>query len=49
MDSLCDVQKVIPIDQPVIYGLIDIRADTARVDHSSTLLLRLGVQKVVAL
>ena len=49
MDSLCDVQKVIPIDQPVIYSLVNIGADTARVDHGSTLLLGLGVKEVVAL
>jgi hypothetical protein len=49
MNALCDIQKVIPIYQPVIYSLVDIGADTARVDHGSTLLLRLGVQEVVAL
>ena len=49
MNSLCDVQKVVPINQAVVHSLVDIWADTTRVDHSSTLLLRLGVQEVVAL
>ena len=49
MNSLCDVQKIIPIHEAVVHSLVDIWADTARVDHGSTLLLRLGVKEVVAL
>jgi hypothetical protein len=48
-NPLCDVQKVIPIYQATVHGLVDVWADTARVDHCATLLLRFGVQQVVAL
>jgi hypothetical protein len=49
MNLLCDVQKIVPIYQAVVHSLVDVWTDTARVDHGSTLLLRLGVQQVVAL
>ena len=49
LNPLCDVQKVIPIYQAAVHGLVDAWADTARVDHCATLLLRFGIQKVVAL
>ena len=48
-NPLCDVQKIIPVHQAAVYGLVDAWADTARVDHCATLLLRFGVQEVVAL
>ena len=49
MNSLCDVQKIIPIHQAVVHSLVNVWADPARVDHGSALLLGLGVQEVVAL
>lgn len=45
----CDVQKVVPIHQAVVYGLVNARAYTTRVDHGASLLLCLGIQEVVAL
>jgi len=49
MNSLCDVQKIIPVYQAVVHSLVNVWADAARVDHGSTLLLCLGIQEVVAL
>ena len=49
LNPLCDVQKIIPIYQAAVYGLVNAWADTARVDHCATLLLRFGIQEVVAL
>jgi hypothetical protein len=49
LNPLCDVQKIIPIYQAAVYGLVDAWADTARVDHCATLLLRFWVQEIVAL
>ena len=48
-NPLCDVQKIIPIYQAAVHGLVDAWADAAREDHCATLLLRFGVQEVVAL
>jgi hypothetical protein len=48
-NPLCDVQKVIPIDQAAVHGLVNVWTDAARVDHGSTLLLCFGIQEVVAL
>ena len=48
-NSLCDVQKIVPIYQTAVHGLVDVWADAAGVDHGSTLLLCFGIQEVVAL
>ena len=48
-NSLCDVQKVVPIYQTAVDGLVDVWTDAARVDHGSTLLLCFGIEEVVAL
>ena len=48
-DPLCDVQKIVPIHQTAVDGLVDVWTDAARVDHGTTLLFRLGIQEVVAL
>jgi len=48
-NSLRDVQKIVPIYQTAVHGLVDVWTDAARVDHRSTLLLRFGIQEVVAL
>jgi hypothetical protein len=48
-NPLCDVQKIVPIYQTAVHGLVDVWTDAARVDHGSTLLLRFGIQEVVAL
>ena len=48
-NPLCDVQKIIPIHQAADHGLVDAWAYTPRVDHCARLLLRFGVQEVVAL
>jgi hypothetical protein len=49
VDLLCDVQKVVPIHQSVIYGLVNVWAYTTCVDHGASLLLCLGIEQVVAL
>lgn len=46
---LCDVQKVVPINQSVVYGLVNVWAYTTRVDHGASLLLCLWIEQVVAL
>jgi hypothetical protein len=48
-NSLCDVQKIVPIYQTAVHGLVDVWTDAAGVDHGSTLLLGFGIQEVVAL
>ena len=48
-NPLCDVQKIVPIYQTAVHGLVDVWTDAARVDHRSALLLRFGIQEVVAL
>lgn len=48
-DLLCDVQKVVPVNQSVVYGLVNVWAYTTCVDHGASLLLCLGIEQVVAL
>jgi hypothetical protein len=48
-NALCDVQKIVPIYQTAVHGLVDVWTDAARVDHGSTLLLGFGIEEVVAL
>jgi hypothetical protein len=43
LNPLCDVQKIIPVHQAAVHGLVDAWANTARVDQCATLLLRFGV------